>query len=98
MAVVDVSMVVHLSRVYGLPLSRAEAGKLLAMAVAEIDRYPTAALAYARASLELADTREARLLAIRALAKGPPATVLEPPLPHIYITEDSLKGESANAA
>jgi small GTP-binding protein len=27
-AVVDVSMVVHLSRVYGLPLSRAEAGKL----------------------------------------------------------------------
>ena len=36
---------------------RAEAGKLLALAAPEMDRFPTAALAYARASLELADVR-----------------------------------------
>jgi small GTP-binding protein len=34
-AFIDVSMVVHLSRVYGLPLSRKEAGSLVAVIVAE---------------------------------------------------------------
>jgi WD40 repeat protein len=55
---------------------RAEAGKLLALGRAEIDRYPTAALAYARKSLELADTPEARRFAVEALWRGPVARIL----------------------
>jgi WD40 repeat protein len=55
---------------------RAEAGKLLALGVAEIDRYPTAALAYARASLGLADTIEARRFAVEVLWRGPVARIL----------------------
>ncbi|MGD8440661.1 MAG: WD40 repeat domain-containing protein, partial [Holophagae bacterium] len=55
---------------------RAEAGKLLALGVAEIDRYPTAALAYTRASLELADTPEARRFAVKVLWRGPVARIL----------------------
>ena len=46
---------------------RSEAGKLLAMAEREAERYPTAALAYAIKSLELTDTEPARLLALKIL-------------------------------
>jgi len=55
---------------------RAEAGKLLALGRAEIDRYPTAALAYARRSLDLADTPEARRFAVETLWRGPVARIL----------------------
>jgi len=55
---------------------RAEASKLLALARTEIDRYPTAALAYARKSLELADTPEARRFAVEVLWRGPVARIL----------------------
>ncbi|MGB6848633.1 MAG: hypothetical protein WBG05_10580, partial [Thermoanaerobaculia bacterium] len=55
---------------------RAEAGKLIALGELEIQTYPTAALAWATKSLELADTLEARLLALRALQQAPPARVL----------------------
>jgi WD40 repeat protein len=55
---------------------RAEAGKLLALGRTEIDRYPTAALAYARKSLELADTPEARRFAVEILWRGPVARIL----------------------
>ena len=58
---------------------RAEASKLLALGQVELDRYPTAALAYATKSLELADAIPARLFALRALQRGPTAT-LTPPL------------------
>ena len=54
---------------------RAEAAKLLALGELELSEYPTASLAWATSSLELADTREGRLMALRALAKGPPVTV-----------------------
>jgi serine/threonine protein kinase/WD40 repeat protein len=54
---------------------RAEAGKLIALGELELESYPTAALAWATKSLELADTLEARLLALRALQEGPPATM-----------------------
>ena len=50
---------------------RAEAGKLLALGQAELERDPTAALAYATKSLELADTEEARRLGLRVLQGGP---------------------------
>ncbi len=55
---------------------RAEAQKLLALAQLEVDVDPTAALAWARASLEISDTIEGRLFALRALAKGPVARLL----------------------
>ena len=45
---------------------RAEASKLLALGQVELERNPTAALAYAIKSLELADTEEARRFALRS--------------------------------
>jgi WD40 repeat protein len=57
---------------------RAEAGKLLALGRAEIDRYPTAALAYVRRSLELADTPDARRFAVEVLWRGPVVRILSP--------------------
>jgi WD40 repeat protein len=62
-----------------LQTRRAEAAKLLALGEIEIDTYPTAALAWATSSLELAESREGRLMTVRALSKGPPVTVLPPP-------------------
>jgi WD40 repeat protein len=55
---------------------RAEAGKLIALGEVVLDSYPTETLAWATKSLELADTLEGRKLALRALYRGPPATVL----------------------
>jgi serine/threonine protein kinase/WD40 repeat protein len=54
---------------------RAEAAQLLALGQVHLDSYPTAALAHALKSLELADTRAGRLLALRALQTGPIATL-----------------------
>ena len=45
---------------------RAEAARLVALGRVELDNHPTAALAYAVASLELADSYEARVFALRA--------------------------------
>ena len=56
---------------------RAEAQKLLVLGQLELDVSPTVTLAYATRSLELTDSREARMLALQALAAGPPATVLK---------------------
>jgi WD40 repeat protein len=55
---------------------RAEASKLLALGRAELDRYPTAAVAYARKSLEIADTPEGRRFAVDALWRSPTARIL----------------------
>jgi serine/threonine protein kinase/WD40 repeat protein len=52
---------------------RAEASKLLAVAQLKLQEDPTEALAFTTASLELSDTKEARLMAIRALQEAPPA-------------------------
>jgi WD40 repeat protein len=57
---------------------RAEASKLLALGERELERNPTAALAYAIRSLELADTQAARLFALRTLSDAPTATLQEP--------------------
>ena len=54
---------------------RAEASRLLALGQAELERYPTAALAYVTKSLELADSEEARRFALRVLQEGPTAFV-----------------------
>jgi hypothetical protein len=55
---------------------RAEAGKLLALAQARLEEDLTEALAYARASLELADTPEVRRFAVEVLWRGPVARIL----------------------
>ncbi len=55
---------------------RAEAAKLLALGQLRLVDYPTATLAHAIASLELADTPEVRRLALRALWEGPTAFVI----------------------
>ena len=57
---------------------RAQAQQLNAVGRLELDRHPTAAVAHAIASLELADSREARLLALEALWKGPTSFVVSP--------------------
>ena len=55
---------------------RAEAGKLLALGRTHLQDDPTAALAYARGSLDLFDTHEGRTFALEALWRGPVARVL----------------------
>ena len=55
---------------------RAEASKLIALGRAEMDRYPTAAVAYGRKSLEVADTPEGRRFVVDALWRSPTARVL----------------------
>ncbi len=68
---------------------RAEAATLLSQAQVELESYPSAAVAYATASLELADSSEARLLALKALWKGPTAFVVnEIPSWEIEFTPD----------
>ena len=54
----------------------AQASKIVALGRNQVDAYPTAALAYARKSLEVADTAEARRLALEALWRGPTVRVL----------------------
>jgi DNA-binding winged helix-turn-helix (wHTH) protein/WD40 repeat protein len=56
---------------------RAEAAKLLALAQARLADDPTEALALTTASLEVADTREAREFVMRALWTAPPAFELD---------------------
>jgi WD40 repeat protein len=55
---------------------RAEAAGLLSQAQLELESYPSAAIAFATASLEHADTDEARHLALTALWRGPTAFVV----------------------
>jgi len=57
---------------------RAEASKLLAVAQLRYQADPTEALAYITASLEVADSEEARVFATRLLWEAPPAFELEP--------------------
>jgi DNA-binding winged helix-turn-helix (wHTH) protein/WD40 repeat protein len=56
---------------------RAEAAKLLALAQVQLGTGPTEALALITASLEVADTDEARELVMRALWAAPPAFELD---------------------
>jgi WD40 repeat protein len=50
---------------------RAEAANLFALAQLRLEEHPTAALAYAIGSLELADNPEVRLMVVDALWRGP---------------------------
>ncbi|HVS14942.1 MAG TPA: protein kinase [Thermoanaerobaculia bacterium] len=54
----------------------AEGQQIFALGQLELDKNPTAALAYALASLEHADTPHARVLALQALWRGPTAFAL----------------------
>jgi WD40 repeat protein len=55
---------------------RAEAQKLIALGTLEMEDYPTAALVHAKQSLGMADSEEARHLALEALWQGPTAFVV----------------------
>jgi len=57
---------------------RAEARKLIALGRVELDRDPSVALAFARGSLEVVDSVEARMLAVEALWAGPPMMLVVP--------------------
>jgi len=70
---------------------RAEAQKLVAMGQLRMQDHPTAALAHATASLEVRDSEEARLLALKALWNGPTSFVVNEH-PSIY-SEFNLTGE-----
>ncbi len=70
---------------------RAEAQKLIALGQVRLEDYPTAALANATSSLELADSDEARFLALQALWEGPTAFVVNE-TPSLY-TSFSPDGE-----
>ena len=54
----------------------AEAQKLIALGQIRLEDFPTAALVYATQSLELADSPEARFLALEALWEGPTAFIV----------------------
>jgi WD40 repeat protein len=56
---------------------RAEASKLLTLAQLEVETFPTGGLAYYARSLELDDTPQARLAALRLLQRGPVARILD---------------------
>ena len=55
---------------------QARASKLVALGRLDLDRYPSASLAYARKSLEVADTAEGREMAMEALWRAPTLRVL----------------------
>ena len=55
----------------------AEAQQLFALGQLEIERHPTAAVAYALASLERDDSPDARRLALRALWRGPTPLIVD---------------------
>ena len=68
---------------------RAEASELVARGQLELENHPTSALAHALASLELADQPAGRLLAVEALAEGPPSTDLGGAwITHLLFTPD----------
>jgi WD40 repeat protein len=75
-AAVVVTLTTTLWRRSVLQQLRADAANLLSQAQVELESYPSAAVAFATASLELSDTEEARLLALEALWKGPTALVV----------------------
>jgi WD40 repeat protein len=74
---------------------RAEASKLVALGRLELDRYPTAAVAYARKSLEMMDTDEARRLILEALWRGPVARVMPTATPQGVCTHISASSDGA---
>ena len=76
-----VAIVVSVSRQQAVasPEARAEASRLVALGRLELETDPTLTLAYARKSLEVHDSSEARRLALEALWRGPVARVLPVP-------------------
>ncbi len=79
-ALAVVAAAIGVSREQALAAARhAEAARLAALGRLELDRYPTAAVAYALHSLETADTPEGRQLALEAVWRGPAAQILPVP-------------------
>ena len=73
--VVVLAVVTGLWRLSARQTRLAKASKLVTLGHVELERERTQALAYAIASLRLADNEQARRLALRALWQGPPAMI-----------------------
>jgi WD40 repeat protein len=72
-----VAIVIGISRRTAVDSARrAEASRLVTLAQLRLAADPTEALAYAAASLELADTVEARVFVMKALLEAPPSLTL----------------------
>jgi hypothetical protein len=71
---------------------RAEAANLFSLAQLQLENHPTATIAYAIASLELADNREVRRLAVEALWLGPTEIRLPTPAFYLYSLDFSADG------
>jgi WD40 repeat protein/DNA-binding winged helix-turn-helix (wHTH) protein len=72
--------------------NRAEAANLLSLARLELENHPTAVIAYAIASLELADSPEMRRLAVEALSLGPAEFRLPTKSPYVDSLHFSADG------
>jgi len=77
---------------------RAESSKLLALAQARLAEDPTEALAFTTASLELADTKDARAFAMRALWEAPPVLELPFGVPNLRLVTFSPDGHALASA
>ncbi len=76
-----VAVAVGISRQQAVSASRrAEAAQLLALGRLKLADHPNAALAYAIASIERADSEPARRFAVEALWQGPPALFISDPV------------------
>jgi WD40 repeat protein/DNA-binding winged helix-turn-helix (wHTH) protein len=74
LAISAIAITIGISRNQALKArDRAEASKLLALAELRLQEDPTEALAFAIASLEQADSEEARVFAMKSLWEAPPA-------------------------
>ena len=69
---------------------RAEAAQLVTLGHSELESYPTAALAFAIKSLEVADTRAGRVLAQRVLQRGPTA-IFTRAIPNEPLGEEAVR-------
>ncbi|MCK5411516.1 MAG: WD40 repeat domain-containing protein, partial [Gemmatimonadetes bacterium] len=71
---------------------RAEAANLISLAQLQLEKHPSATIAYAIASLELADNPEVRRLAVEALWIGPTEFRLPTPAYFMYSLDFSADG------
>lgn len=93
-AVTAVAIAVFLSRQQAVrALDRADASRLLAIGELRLRDDPTEALAFATASLERADSEEARVFTMNALWEAPPAIGLVAPGQNVVSPAFSPDGE-----
>jgi WD40 repeat protein len=86
--VATVGAISTLWRIAEVERRQSEASKLLALGRMELDAFPSRALAYAIASLELTDDPESRRFALEALWRGPTAIAMRAPAGTVDFSPD----------